>query len=229
VCGSIALLCCSGGLAIAPAGAAGCVEPALTQRVLENVEAGEAAGGGVQVIAVSGRGFGDDCHDTGSPPEGEGVLGTPIAGLALLVIADDQRVVVAEGSADASYGFDVTVRVPHALLAGSARLSVEAEGLLLASGPTLGTIQGPVADRPIAPPTTVRFGPDRGAAAPSLSEVPESNSTGQSSMSDDDPPARTQDGSDANDGVGRGWLAPAIVGGLFVVVAGVATTVRRRS
>ncbi|MDG2028270.1 MAG: hypothetical protein P8J50_14275 [Acidimicrobiales bacterium] len=41
------------------------------------LEAGEYLPG--EPVPVSGQWFGDNCYDTGPPPEGEDVLGKPIA------------------------------------------------------------------------------------------------------------------------------------------------------
>lgn len=69
-------------------------------------------------ISVRGTSFGTNCYDTGPPPPGEGVLGTPLRGIEIAVVQDDVDVVVAEGNANLNYEFVVEVALPAALQPG---------------------------------------------------------------------------------------------------------------
>ncbi len=75
-----------------------------------------------EVITIEGHAFGDNCYDTGPPPDGQGVLGVPVADIELSIAGDAGEVVVARGSADAHYEFSVEVEVPPRMAPGTARV-----------------------------------------------------------------------------------------------------------
>ncbi len=92
-----------------PAGA-DCVGPTITYSV------GQVSIG--DVVQVDGMGWGDNCYDTGPPPEGEGSLGNPRTDITIVLVQDGQEIVVAEGNADDRYEFFVEVVIPSALTPG---------------------------------------------------------------------------------------------------------------
>ncbi|MCB0971902.1 MAG: hypothetical protein KDA97_10390 [Acidimicrobiales bacterium] len=107
------------GVAASPS-AASCTGPAL-QRGEVTVDRGDT-------VTVTGVGWGDNCYDTGPPPEGEGVLGVPHDGIELVVVQGDRTIVVAEGTAGEDYGFSVDVPVPTSLDPGPARVQARLVG-----------------------------------------------------------------------------------------------------
>jgi hypothetical protein len=96
----------------APAAGADCLGPTI------EYTAGAVDRG--QEITVTGTGFGDNCYDTGPPPPGEGTLGRPLADIDVVITQAGVDHVVAEGTADADYGFEVSVVVPSDLEPGEA-------------------------------------------------------------------------------------------------------------
>lgn len=74
-------------------------------------------------VPVVGQYWGDDCYDTGSPPEGEGGLGLPRRGIVVVFQQGSTQTVVARGNADADYEFQVDVMIPETAVAGEARLA----------------------------------------------------------------------------------------------------------
>ena len=74
-------------------------------------------------LSVTGSGWGDNCYDTGSPPDGEGVLGNPITGIEILIKQGSKEWLVARGSADDQFGFSIDIRVPTDLTPGEAELT----------------------------------------------------------------------------------------------------------
>jgi hypothetical protein len=71
-------------------------------------------------LAVTGYAWGDNCYDTGAPPDGEGVLGVPIGGIDVYVVQGTEEFLVATGAADDEYSFEVTIVIPAELTAGTA-------------------------------------------------------------------------------------------------------------
>src|SRR5215218_4330045 len=59
-----------------------------------------------QAITVTGSGFGDNCYDTGPPPPGQGALGRPRDGIEIVITQAGDEHLVAQGGADAEYGFE---------------------------------------------------------------------------------------------------------------------------
>ena len=76
------------------------------------------------VLTITGRNFGDDCLDTGTVPAGVGPLGSPLTGLAIVIDQGEREFLVATGSADSDYEFEVDVVVPSELEPGEATLSI---------------------------------------------------------------------------------------------------------
>lgn len=80
------------------------------------------------VLTITGRYFGDECLDTGTLPPGVGALGIPLTGLAIVINQGPNEFLVATGSADSDYEFQVEVVVPSQLEPGEAVLSVVGAG-----------------------------------------------------------------------------------------------------
>lgn len=76
-------------------------------------------GRGGQLLVI-GSAWGDNCYDTGPPPDGEGGLGVPIDAIEIYVVQDGKEWLVATGAADADYSFEALVVVPIALQPGNA-------------------------------------------------------------------------------------------------------------
>jgi hypothetical protein len=73
-------------------------------------------------VEVIGSGWGNNCYDTGPPPEGEGVLGKPATGINIFLVQDGVEHLVATGNADEEYEFEVEVPVPDDLEPGPVEL-----------------------------------------------------------------------------------------------------------
>jgi len=95
--------------------AADCAGPTL------QYETGEFAPGGL--VRVTGSAFGNNCYDTGPPPEGEGVLGVPVSDIEILLVQGDMEWVVAMGNAGNDYSFIVEVQIPLDASPGEARIT----------------------------------------------------------------------------------------------------------
>ncbi len=80
------------------------------------------------VVTITGQNFGDDCLDTETPPPGVGPLGSPLTGLVIVINQGANEFVVATGSADTDYSFEVDIVVPAELEPGEAMLSVIGAG-----------------------------------------------------------------------------------------------------
>jgi hypothetical protein len=130
---------------------------------------------------VTGQYFGDDCLDTGTLPAGVGALGTPLSGLSLAINQGDQEFIVATGSADSDYEFQVDVVVPAGLEPGDAILNVLGAGdaRLTVSPPIVISNAAPISatDAPLAtfgsepPQDTVPSGTDPPSVLPA--EIPD--------------------------------------------------------
>lgn len=141
-------------LGVGPSAAsAQCIGPELA------LSSSTVAGG--DTLTITGTAFGTDCYDSGRPPRGEGVLGVPQHGLQLLLVQGVEEIVVAEGNADASYGFTVAIVVPADLEPGSAVLSIRTAQDFAAPVPQDLTVTtgAPAPGEGGAPATPVRFGP----------------------------------------------------------------------
>ena len=76
------------------------------------------------VVTVRGEGWGDgSCYDTDAPPLRESALGKPASEIEVAFEQGGRRVVVAHGSADATYRFTARIVVPSELDAGPAVLA----------------------------------------------------------------------------------------------------------
>lgn len=116
------------------------------------------------VLTLAGRNFGDDCLDTGTLPPGVGPLGSPLTGLVIVINQGAKEFVVATGSADDDYSFEVDIVVPaeskpgEAILsvigAGDARLTVD-RPLVISGATPINSAQATVATfGPPSPPDT---------------------------------------------------------------------------
>lgn len=167
---AVAIAC--SGLALltaAPPAGASCAGPTLTV---------QASPDAVGRLIVRGEAFGDDCHDTGSAPDGEGALGRPLTGIEVVILQGDAEHVVARGAADDDYTFEVTVTIPAELAPGEASVAARwpAAGESRPDGGRTET-PAPILVSPVPPtsapadPTTTSttvptFGPASAAAAP---------------------------------------------------------------
>jgi hypothetical protein len=112
------------------------------------------------VLTITGKNLGDDCLDTGTVPPGVGPLGNPLTGLAVVINQGALEFVVATGSADGDYAFQVEVVVPAGLEPGEATVNLLAgDGRLAATTPLVISAVAPrgSAEAPIAtfgPPAT---------------------------------------------------------------------------
>jgi len=75
-----------------------------------------------QTIAVVGTGWGDDCHDVGDPPAGEGPLGIPLEGIHVVLVQGNREWDLWSGAAGEDYGFTASVVVPVDAAPGAAQL-----------------------------------------------------------------------------------------------------------
>ena len=197
VASSLALVICA--LVASTAGAA-CMGPSITYEV------GEVRRGAT--IAVVGRGFGTACYDTGLPPEGVGALGEPATGIEIVLSQGGVHEVLARGSADADYTFEVDITVPPAFEPGEAIVSSRYGGGLpfdATEQPLIVLDEPPIA----AAGGVVEFGPNEAATtstalAPTISQLdPEGTATS------------------STDSGGNSWGLPMLVG-LVLVAALVA-------
>lgn len=130
---------------------------------------------------MTGQYFGDDCLDIGTLPAGVGALGTPLAGLTLAIDQGDKEFIVATGSADSDYEFQVDVVVPAGLEPGDAILSILGSGdarltvdppIVISSAPPISSTDAPVATFGSEPPQdTVPSGTDSPPVLPA--EIPD--------------------------------------------------------
>lgn len=125
----VLLLGCSiVGVAAAPASAS-CIGPNIS------VSDGEVRRG--EKLRVVGEGWGDNCHDTGLPPDAHGYLGNPLDDIEISFVQDGKETVVARGSADDEYRFQALVTVPSKLRPGTARLVARSGGYGDSERPTV--------------------------------------------------------------------------------------------
>jgi hypothetical protein len=73
-------------------------------------------------ITVRGSAWGDNCYDSGPPPEGQGFLGRPARGIEIWLVTGNHRYLLAHGDADTDYQFVVEVIVPFELRPGEKRV-----------------------------------------------------------------------------------------------------------
>lgn len=102
------------GMISAPAASASCAG-ASTTFTPQDVDRGGH-------VTVTGKAWGDDCYDTGPPPDGEGVLGRPLEGIEIVVVQGEREWVLETVDAGGDYGFVTRVTIPHDADPGEARL-----------------------------------------------------------------------------------------------------------
>jgi hypothetical protein len=162
--------------------------------------------GTVQVIGTT---WGDNCYDTGPPPEGESTLGKPVTGIEIFLVQQGVEHLVATGDADEDLEFEVAVPVPDDLEPGPVEL-VARSGLDVT---TYDATPGPivVSERPAtgaSDDAPVRFG-----------------------EADPGPPPTEAESSDGSPGEGDGSDVPVVVvalGAALLVAGLVAAAARRR-
>jgi hypothetical protein len=181
-------------------------------------------------VTITGRGWGDQCYDTGPPPPGQGTLGTPADDIEIRFTQGDTDVVVAQGSADDEYRFEVTVSVPTSLAPGEARLWARPVGSTAGAAPATALVvvvvsaAPPAAEAPV--PAIAVFGPDDPAppSSPASTEpsttstaAPGGTSPGSTQAPVEPPPPDTMPTETSGPSVA------AIAGAVALVVAVVAT------
>jgi hypothetical protein len=122
------------------------------------------------VLTITGQNFGD-CLSSGTVPGSVGPLGTPLVGLAIVIDQGDREFLVARGSADSDYEFEVEIVVPEELEPGEASLNLLGGGdARLAISPTL-VISGaqPISS---AEATLATFGPQPNTDTEADASVP---------------------------------------------------------
>ncbi len=102
-------------VAASPAGA-DCIGPTVGYAPSEVVRGG--------TVTFTGRGFGDNCYDTGPPPAGESVLGKPLTEIEIHLVQGDVDQLVATGAADEEYAFAVEAILPDSFEPGEVSVSV---------------------------------------------------------------------------------------------------------
>lgn len=120
-----------------------------------------------QVINVVGITFGSDCYDTGNPPPGVGPHGLPLRDIRILFVQGAREVLVAEGSADAGYMFQLDVMVPVELEPGPASLRADDPGGH-ASSPFGAPLTVSRATPAAAVTSVASFGPPAAAFSPAV-------------------------------------------------------------
>ncbi|WP_161962470.1 hypothetical protein [Nocardioides speluncae] len=179
----VLLMGCSVVALAAPPAIASCIGPSIA------VSDGDVRRG--EILRVVGEGWGDNCHDTGVPPDAHGALGDPLDDIEVAFVQDGKETIVARGSADDDYRFEALVTVPASLRPGIARLLARSGDHGDYERPTVIVTKA----KPIAP---------QGPAVRNLDED-----------RDDEPSAAAPDGSDDSDGsAARGWL----IGGVLAVL-----------
>ena len=157
----------AGGLISASPASASCSTPSMIFTPHDVDRGGE--------VSVTGTGWGDNCYDTGPPPDGEGVLGRPVQDIDIVVVQGEEEWVVATVDAGDHYGFGTQVVVPQDAAPGDALLLARTSGGFRASNsdPTLRISAAPAITSP----------PDR-ASTPSPS-TPESAATTSEGVQDE--------------------------------------------
>jgi hypothetical protein len=198
----VPLVLLTGVVSGAPVARADCSGPTLG-RITTDVDRG-------RTITITGTSFGDNCHDTGPPPPGEGVLGRPLTDIDVVIEQGDTTIVLAHGDAGADYAFDVEIVVPQALQPGPATIDAR-----WGDSETFRVLDQPITITDVTPIDTgdesvVRFGPTPGEAPAPTTAMPPTAA-----------PARAEPASPSDDGgSGLGW--PLLVGA-FAAVAGGST------
>ena len=126
---------------------ASCVGPTI------RLDQGDVSVG--DIIEVEGLAWGDNCYDTGPPPEGEGSLGNPRSDISIVLIQGDVEIIVANGNADGEYAFLASVTVPDGLIPGEFSIETRPRGAVETQGPLVFV----ESDQRLAP-MIEQFGPD---------------------------------------------------------------------
>jgi hypothetical protein len=129
-------------------------------------------------VQVTGSAWGDNCYDTGPPPEGEGVLGKPATGIEIFLVQDGVEHLVATGNADEKYDFEVEVPVPDDLEPGPIELVARSDLDMNTFDRT--SQQMVVSERPptgASDDAPVRFGPTEPEPAPTDADSSEGSRT----------------------------------------------------
>jgi hypothetical protein len=142
---------------------ASCAAPTVTFKPLKVARG--------SLLTITGQYFGDDCLDTGTLPAGVGSLGSPLTGLAIVIDQGANEFVVATGSADSDYAFEVDVVVPTGLEPGDASLNILGAGdARLPVSPAL--VISSAAPITSVEPTVASFGPQPTADTEPLGSLP---------------------------------------------------------
>lgn len=171
----------------------------------------EYEGGSIErdrTVQMIGAAWGDNCYDTGPPPEGEGVLGEPATDIEIFFVQQGVEHLVATGNADKDYEFKVDVPVPDELEPGPVELVVRSSLDVRTDVAT--PEQLAVSERPatgVSDDAPVRFGAAEPEPAPTEAEYSEGSS---------------------DDGDGKRPLLVAVAVGAVLLVAGVVTAAARR-
>lgn len=110
------------GVVSAPPASADCNGPSMTFSPHEVVRGGE--------VIATGEAWGDNCYDTGPPPDGEGVLGRPMTDIEIVVVQGEREWVVATVDANDDYRFTTPVNVPQDATPGDAQMIARKSGTL---------------------------------------------------------------------------------------------------
>lgn len=171
-------------------------------------------------LVVTGRGWGDNCYDTGPPPAGEGVLGRPVKDIEIVAVQGHREWILANVGAGADYGFEARVVVPHDATSGEAQVIARSAGEPSHTWNADQSLR--ISNAPAAPsaPTTET----------SVSSTTVGPSIGQTPTSMNSPTVRVRDAAATDDSDQRD-LRPLVVASL-IVAAGAASALvgaRRRS
>jgi hypothetical protein len=166
-------------------------------------------------LLLTGVAWGDNCYDTGPPPPGEGTLGVPVSEIDIVIQQGGERWLVATGSADADYGFTVTVELPAQLQPGRAEIRAEWDGrtawtqdafVIVVDGPSNGTGDVSVAS----------FGPSPSSTPPPSETVPTTAAPLGSVATTSTDPGRSEQGADSDDVLLIAVIAAAVVAGVLI-------------
>jgi hypothetical protein len=173
-------------------------------------------------LLLTGLAWGDDCHDTGPPPSGEGELGVPVSDIDIVIRQGAEEWLVATGSADVDYEFTVTVELPQQLRPGRARIRVGWDGRTAWTQDTFVTVVEGPATGGTGGVTVATFGPPESSAPPSTALLPAASAPDATTTTTAAPATRRQP---VEPDVGTRW--PVVLAGIIVVV-GIAAVLARR-
>lgn len=208
----------------APGAHADCAGPSITYEAA-TVDRGDT-------VVVTGNAWGDNCYDTGPPPDGEGALGVPAEDIDLVLVQGDREVVLATGDADDEYGFEVAVTIPDMVEPGPATIVARTdrtEAPAMAAGDP---VELTISDAPTTGQIHQRqtFGPDGGEAPTEPSTTMAPTDGDDATIEQGPSTSAPADDGDGDDGDGYAPIVWA-VGGVVVLIATiglVVTAVRDR-